>query len=313
MDPMKGAIQLRNCNCNGNGNGNNNGRRRRCGCMKMARSCWENFPYYNGPCPNTDGCYGWYNCNSCNCNCDCDCGNDNDDNDSGSGQSCGYERCRRRCMRRCMERCRNRYDDDDDCGQQPMPRGNRRYDDDDDCDQQPMPRGNRRYDDDDDCGQQPSLRGNRRYDDDDCGMPRRRRRRRCFGPCCGMFMAQLPMAVGPNGIIPLVFNNPCKSDNFEVNSGLVKVERAGTYLATYTVRVPEAAALTTTITLNVDNASQSSAITQVGEANSEYTAQAIFQADEGDIVALRTSEAINVTDTAAQPMFTLSLVRLDNE
>ena len=250
--------------------------------MKMARSCWENFPYYTGPCPNADGCYGWYNCNNncnnnCNCNCDCDNDNESDDNDSGSGQSCSRERCRRRCMRRCMERCRNRYDDDDDCGQQP------------------------------------SLRGNRRYDDDDCGMPRRRRRRRCFGPCCGMFMAQLPMAVGPNGIIPLVFNNPCKSDNFEVNSGLVKVERAGTYLATYTVRVPEAADLTTTITLNVDNASQYSAITQVGEANSEYTAQAIFQADEGDIVALRTSEAINVTDTAAQPMFTLSLVRLDNE
>ena len=234
MNPMKGAIQLRNCNCNGNDNGR---RRHRCGCMKMARGCWENFPYYTGPCPNADGCYGWRRCRWDDDACDNDCDRD--------------------CERDCDHGC----DRDDDC------------------------------------------------------RPRRRRRCRGKGPCCGMFVAYLPVAVGPNGTIPLVFNNPCKDGNFEVNSGMVRVERAGTYLATYTVRVPPATALDTTVTLNMDNASQASAITQVtttaGDATSAYTAQAVFQADEGDTVSLRTSEAINVTETAAQPLFTLSLTKLD--
>ena len=77
-------------------------------------------------------------------------------------------------------------------------------------------------------------------------------------------MAMLPMAVTANGIIPLT-NNNCVIDNgFPVNSGLISIEESGTYLATYTVRVPEGAALDSTITLNVNDASQSSAIAQVG-------------------------------------------------
>ena len=227
---------MKNCNCDSN----NGCRRRRRGCMKLARGYWENFPYYTGPCPDAEGCYGWRRCrrwedcddeqeteNECECHCHCEC-----------------------------------------------------------------------------------------EQDDPCERPRRRRRRCRRGPCCGMFVAYLPVAVGPNGIIPLVFNRPCRDDSFEVNSGMVTLERAGTYLATYTVRVPETAALDTTITLNVDNASQAPAVTQVvteaGAATSAYTAQAVFTADEGDTVTLRTSEAINVTDTAVPPLFTLSLTRLDD-
>ena len=262
--------------------------------MKLARSCWENFPYYTGPCPNVDGCYGWCGCNGnnggsssncdCNCKCTCNCNCNCDDNDDNEcEQTCDYDRCYRRCCRKCREWCRAQCESDDD--------------DDDDCLCDPC---------------DPCEHGHHHR----C---RRRRRRRCCwkGPCCGMFLAHLPMAVGPNGIIPLVFNNPCKDESFEVNSGLVKLEREGTYLATYTVRVPETAALDTTVTLNVDNAAQAAATTQVlteaGAATSEYTGQAIFQAGEGDTVSLRTSEAINVTDTATQPLFTLSLVRLDSE
>ena len=191
--------------------------------MKMARGCWQSFPYYGGPCPDTDGCYGW-----------------------------------------------RPNDDDNDC----------------------------------DCG------GNERR--------RCRRRRRCWdNPCCGIFLSWLPVAISPNGIVPLAMNNPCRDAGFEVNSGLITVKDAGIYLATYTVRVPETAALDTTITMNVNDASQSPAITRVlteaGQTTTAYTAQAIFEADEGDTVTLRSSEAINVTDTSTQPLFTLSLVKLDQD
>ena len=205
---MKGAIRLRNCNCDN--------KRRSRGCMDMAFGRWENYPYYNGPCADVNGCY---NRNSC----------DRDDD----------ERC-----------CRRR------------------------------------------------RRGQGRDNDRSA-----------------IFAAFLPMAVAANGIIPLVAYSPCRRSDFDVNSGLVTVEERGTYLATLNVRVPEGAALDTTITLNVDDASQTTAITEIsspGTGTSAYAAQAIFEADEDTTVALRTSDAISATDPSAQPMFTLSLVRLDD-
>lgn len=145
-------------------------------------------------------------------------------------------------------------------------------------------------------------------DDENCECRRRRHRRR--GRCdFGLFMAMLPMAVTANGIIPLT-NNNCLIDNgFPVNSGLITIEEGGTYLATYTVRVPEGAALDSTITLNVNEASQSSAIAQAN--GSSTTAQAIFDVNDRATLTMRSSEAINITESSAQPLFTLSLVKLD--
>lgn len=143
----------------------------------------------------------------------------------------------------------------------------------------------------------------------------RRRGRRGRRDCFGLFSAMLPMAVAANGIVPLVGNCGCPvGDGFNVNSGLVTVKEEGTYLATYTVRLPEGADVNSTITLNVNDASQSSAITQVGGAGPGcFTAQAIFDAGDDSTVTLRSSEAINITEPSAQPLFTLSLVKLEEE
>ena len=145
----------------------------------------------------------------------------------------------------------------------------------------------------------------------------RRRRRRCEGGGAPnvMLTSFAPMAVSPNGIIPLAKADMCRNSDFDVNCGLITVESEGTYLATYSVRVPAQTALDTVMTLNVNDASQTTAITQVvteaGDNTTSYTAQALFQADEGDTVSLRTSEAINITETSVQPMVTLSLTRLE--
>lgn len=202
-----------------NGNGY---KRRGCGCMKMARGCWNSFPYYTGPCADVDGCY-----------------------------------------ERRQDDCR----DEEDC------------------------------------------RDGRRCERD------RRCRCRRGGLCCGMFTACLPVAVSANGVVPLCVNNPCRENSFKVNSGLITLDNPGTYLATYKVLVPENTALDTMISLNVDGASQSAAATQViteaGASTASFTGQSIFEAGEGATVSLRTSESVNVTDPAAQPMFTLSLVQLN--
>jgi len=180
-------------------------------CLGGNRRCWDNYPYYNGPCPDRDGNY---------------------------------------------ETLRGGYDGD--CGR---------------CD------------------------GGGRRDRD---------------AKYGIFTAMLPMAVAPNGIIPLVNGSGlCQCGDFAVNCGLITVEEAGTYLATYTVRVPEGQTLASNITLNVNDASQTSAITAVGgEGPASFTAQAICDVCERSTIALRSSEAINITDPSVQPLVTLSLVKI---
>lgn len=180
-------------------------------CLSEYRRCWDNYPYYNGPCPDRNGNY---------------------------------------------ESVRGGYDDG--------------------------------------CGS---------YDG---GKSAERRSKH------GIFSAMLPMAVAPNGIIPLVSSNCfCPGGDFAVNSGLITVEEAGTYLATYTVRVPEGQTLTSNITLNVNDASQSTAITEVGgEGPASFTAQAICEMCGRSTVSLRSSEAINLTDPSVQPLVTLSLMQI---
>lgn len=137
-------------------------------------------------------------------------------------------------------------------------------------------------------------------------------RRCCRRENCGIFSAMLPMAVSANGIIPLV-NNNCVSSvkGLPVNSGLITVEEEGTYLATYTVRVPEGAEVNSTFSLNVNDASQATAVTETGGTGpNSFTGQAIFDVRDRTTVALRSSEAINITDTSQQPLVTLSLVKL---
>lgn len=145
-------------------------------------------------------------------------------------------------------------------------------------------------------------------DDRDCRC--RRGRRRCR---FGLFSAMLPMAVAANGIVPLASNNCMGTVNeFPVNSGLITVEEEGTYLATYTVRVPEGQTVDSTLTLNVNDASQSSAVVEVGgEGPTGFTGQAIFDVRDRSTVTLRSSDAINLTETAVQPLVTLTLVRLE--
>ena len=136
--------------------------------------------------------------------------------------------------------------------------------------------------------------------------------RRCRCAHFGTFSAMMPVAVAANGMIPLVCNNCVGTGEFPVNSGLITLPEGGVYLATYTVRVPDGAAVDSTITLNVNDASQSTAIAEVGgTAPNSFTAQAIFEARDNATLALRSSEAINITSPNAQPLFTLSLVKLD--
>ena len=140
-----------------------------------------------------------------------------------------------------------------------------------------------------------------------CRGRRRRRDRGCFG----LFTAMLPMAIAANGIVPLVGGNCLSAEGFNVNCGLITVEEAGTYLATYTVRLPAEAAVESTFSLNVNDAAQASAIVEAGGTGpASYTGQAMFEVCDRATVVLRSSDAINITSPSTQPLVTLSMVKL---
>lgn len=189
-----------------------------------------------------------------------------------------------------------------------------RYDGDDDADDR---RCRRRWKDDDDCcrrrcDRDPDDTSEDTADEDD--EPRcRRRRKGCCRYAYGMFLANLPIAVAANGIVPLV--NASSRDSraqIEANSGIITLRRGGVYLVTYTIRVPEGSTLASTFTLNVNDASQPSALAIVGGMGpTGTTAQAIVEVCDRATLTLRSSEAINLTETSMQPLVTLSAVQID--
>lgn len=145
----------------------------------------------------------------------------------------------------------------------------------------------------------------------DCGC--RRRRRGSRDGVFGLYTASLPITVSPNGVIPLVGNVCDCGGDIAVNSGVITLYRPGTYLATVTARVGADTTVDSTITLNVNEASQSSAVLELaGAGPSSATSQAVFEVCDHALVTLRSVDAISVTTPATQPLFTLSLVRLDD-
>ena len=144
---------------------------------------------------------------------------------------------------------------------------------------------------------------------DRCG---NRRQDSCCEQGCrfGIFTASLPMAVAANGVIPLI-SGPCDS-GIAVNSGVITLYQPGTYLATVTARMGADTAVDSTVTLNVNEASQSSAVIELGGAGPmNSSAQAVFEVVDHALVTLRSADPINVSTSAPQPLFTLSLVRLE--
>ena len=149
--------------------------------------------------------------------------------------------------------------------------------------------------------------------DDCCRCETCPRRRRCRNAGVnGIFCANLPIAVAANGFVPLAGGVNCQCDgSLDVNCGIICIHQPGTYLASYDVRLPAGTALDTTVTLNVNEASQSSAVTMITpDGGSSYSAQAIFTVCDDATVTLRSTAPITLTDPSLQPLFTLSLVLL---
>lgn len=149
---------------------------------------------------------------------------------------------------------------------------------------------------------------------DDCD-----REDRCGGEAVkavfGQFTACQPMAVAARGSVPLTRSPVCGGD-FDVSGGRISLRAPGTYLATMTISVPPATEVASTFALNKNGDAEPSAILPVetvADAARPYSAsaQAIFTADEGDVLSVSSSDTVAVTEPSVQPMVSLTLVRLD--
>ena len=127
-------------------------------------------------------------------------------------------------------------------------------------------------------------------------------------PAYGLFTANEPLNVAAGGIIPLVstVNYP---DAFVVSNGTIVFRKQGTFLATYTVRIPSGGTANTTIDLNVNGVPQIPAEVTVSGPG-VYSAQTIFTVTDGSMLTLTSSNALNLIGATTSPIFTLSLVEI---
>lgn len=142
----------------------------------------------------------------------------------------------------------------------------------------------------------------------ECRCHRRHHRRcRCMA---GIFPVNAPLAVAANGIIPLC--GSCCDRDMPVNNGVITLEEAGTYLATVNAQVPAGTTLDTTVSLYANEARQYTAQMPLsGEGPVNAMSQAVFEVGDHAVVSLRSADAVSVTDASPQPLFTLSLVKID--
>ena len=146
--------------------------------------------------------------------------------------------------------------------------------------------------------------------DRECDCRRHRRHRRHCRGVAGIFPVNAPLAVAANGIIPL--GGSCCDREMPVNNGQVTLEEAGTYLATINAQVPGGTTLNTIVSLYVNEASQYTAQMLLGgEGPVNAMSQAVFEVGDHATVSLRSSDAISVTEASPQPLFTLSMVKID--
>ena len=135
------------------------------------------------------------------------------------------------------------------------------------------------------------------------------------GACYAMLSACQPLAVAANGNVPLA-KSSARNPAIGVNGGVVSLYNPGVYLATMSVRVPAATEVDSTFALALNDVNLPTTITPVettAEAGQAFTAtaQAMFTAEAGDALTIRSSETVNLSEPMIEPMFVLTLVRLD--
>lgn len=101
-------------------------------------------------------------------------------------------------------------------------------------------------------------------------------------------------------------------DGFSVESGGIRIENAGTYMAIYTVNVPANAAVSSRFVLTLNGSSISASAMDVsataGDGTNGSTMSALFTADAGSLLNLSSLSPVNICPGPASNIFTLTII-----
>lgn len=127
------------------------------------------------------------------------------------------------------------------------------------------------------------------------------------------FVAAAPLNVAAGARLNLA---PTGSEggNFIASQGGVLLHRAGTYLASYTVQVPEYQTMNSRLTLALNGsplpAAALNAVKTGDGASASFTAQTTFEAPAGSLLTLESMDGVCIQSPAAFNVVALSVARL---
>lgn len=124
----------------------------------------------------------------------------------------------------------------------------------------------------------------------------------------GVFSASGPISLPAEGAVNLNARN-VNADFFTASCGSIRIRRSGLYYAAVTADIPCESAVDTILRLELG--SQPLVPPELAVTTGNYAGHTVFHARAGELLKLSTLEALTISQTTAQPVFTLTLIKLD--
>ena len=128
-----------------------------------------------------------------------------------------------------------------------------------------------------------------------------------------MFAAGGPVSISSGGSVDFEARN-ADGDTFATSYGNILIRRPGMYYAAITVDIPKNTEVDTVMRLELDNQNITPpeiAVATAGDCiTSNFTGHTVFHANAGSLLKLTSLRDMDVGCTTAQPVFTLTLIRI---
>lgn len=127
------------------------------------------------------------------------------------------------------------------------------------------------------------------------------------------FVASAPLTLAAGDTVSLEGRN-VDPRCYSVTGGNIFLRCGGLYYVTIAVNVPRNTETSTVIQLALDNQTLNppsiSVVTQTDSNATTFTGQAVFYANPGSVLKLVTESALSIETTSSQPVFALTLMRI---
>ena len=134
-----------------------------------------------------------------------------------------------------------------------------------------------------------------------------------YFPASAELVATAPIRVPEDGEIRFRFLTG-DADMFRMDDGRVRLAYPGRYLIAYTAQIPAGTTIDTRLAVTVDNERIFASEVEIegcSEHTRTYAANALVEADRGDLVALEATNAFEIGQTTPNlPAFTMVITRL---